>query len=131
MELNWCTLGQNWVKLGQMGSHGGTGPAKGAKIGENAAPDVIGLVPYDSKTIRRHSGPLRGEYGPKPVCPEILGQIWVELGSNWLALGQVTSGAPCVKLLPAGRIPMGEGSLPRGTPVENIRNLCAAMFKRF
>ena len=67
VELNWGTWGQNWVKLGQMGSNWGTGPEKGAKIGETAAPDVIGLVPDDSKTIRRHSGPLRGEYGTKPV----------------------------------------------------------------
>ena len=100
-----------------MGSNWGTGPEKGAKIGETAAPDVIGLVPDDPKTIPRHSGPLRGEYGPKPVWPKILGQIWVKFGSNWAALGQVTSGAPCVKLLPAGGIPWGEGSLPRGTPV--------------
>ena len=93
------------------------GPENRAKIGETAAPDVIGLVPDDSKTIRRHSGPLRGEYGPKPVCPKSLGQIWVKFGANWAALGQVTSGAPCVKLLPAGGIPKGEGSLPLGIPV--------------
>ena len=99
-----------------MGSNRGTGPEKGAKIGETAAPDVIGLVPDDSKTIRRHTGPLRGEYGPKPVCPKILGQIWVKFGANWAALGQVTIGAPRVKLLPAGEFPRGEGSLPRGTP---------------
>ena len=67
MELNWGTLGQNWVKLGQIGAKWGTGPENSAKIGETAAPDVIGLVSDDFKTIRRHSGPLQGEYGVKPL----------------------------------------------------------------